>query len=269
MVLFRSAVKQIAQRHGYHATFMCRPRLPNVMSSGWHLHQSLIDRKTGANAFMPTEASRCRDARHALHGGPARACARRGGLLHADAQRLQALPALLAGARPRHLGPRQPRRHGARAGRRRAIPRRGWRTGSASPRPTPTSTWRRSSCAAWTASTASSIPARPPTRPTRPRPLPCRAPWRRRWLRWQTTAPSRGAFGDFFVAYYLRLKHAEIARFNAEVQRLGAPRVFRAVLSLTPAASRAVTRARRSGSRSRSPRPPSPSRRADGCRCRD
>jgi len=52
MVLFRSATKQVAQRHGYHATFMCRPRLPNVMSSGWHLHQSLKDRKTGANAFM-------------------------------------------------------------------------------------------------------------------------------------------------------------------------------------------------------------------------
>jgi len=52
MVLFRSATKQVAQRHGYHATFMCRPKLPNVMSSGWHLHQSLKDRKTGGNAFM-------------------------------------------------------------------------------------------------------------------------------------------------------------------------------------------------------------------------
>ena len=54
MVLFRSAVKQICRRHGLHATFMCRPRIPNVMSSGWHLHQSLKDRKTGANAFMPS-----------------------------------------------------------------------------------------------------------------------------------------------------------------------------------------------------------------------
>jgi len=53
MVLLRSAVKQICRRHGYHATFMCRPRLPNVMSSGWHLHQSLARRATGANAFMP------------------------------------------------------------------------------------------------------------------------------------------------------------------------------------------------------------------------
>jgi len=53
MVLFRSAVKQICRRHGYHATFMCRPRLPNVMSSGWHLHQSLKHRAGSGNAFTP------------------------------------------------------------------------------------------------------------------------------------------------------------------------------------------------------------------------
>jgi len=52
MTLFRSAVKQIARRHGYHATFMCRPKMPNVMSSGWHLHQSLVGRENGENAFM-------------------------------------------------------------------------------------------------------------------------------------------------------------------------------------------------------------------------
>ncbi|EKS70265.1 MULTISPECIES: glutamine synthetase family protein [unclassified Caballeronia] len=53
MVLFRSAVKQICQRNGYHATFMCRPRIPNVVSSGWHLHQSLTGKSDGANAFVP------------------------------------------------------------------------------------------------------------------------------------------------------------------------------------------------------------------------
>ncbi|WP_316184274.1 glutamine synthetase family protein [Bradyrhizobium sp. SZCCHNRI1003] len=52
MVLFRSAIKQIARRHGYHATFMCRPKLPNVFASGWHLHQSLVSRADGSNAFM-------------------------------------------------------------------------------------------------------------------------------------------------------------------------------------------------------------------------
>jgi glutamine synthetase len=49
MMLMRSAIKQSARRRGYHATFMCRPRLPNVMSSGWHLHQSLA--RGGKNAF--------------------------------------------------------------------------------------------------------------------------------------------------------------------------------------------------------------------------
>lgn len=52
MVLFRSAVKQICRRHGYHATFMCRPRIPNVMSSGWHLHQSLREPRSGGNVFV-------------------------------------------------------------------------------------------------------------------------------------------------------------------------------------------------------------------------
>ena len=51
MLLFRSAAKQILRRHGYHATFMCRPKLPNVMSSGWHLHQSLSRLPSGENAF--------------------------------------------------------------------------------------------------------------------------------------------------------------------------------------------------------------------------
>ena len=55
MILLRSAVKQIAHRHGYHATFMCRPKLPNVFASGWHLHQSVVARAGGENAFMAKE----------------------------------------------------------------------------------------------------------------------------------------------------------------------------------------------------------------------
>lgn len=41
VLLIRSAIKQICRRHGYHATFMARPAFPNIVSSGWHLHQSL------------------------------------------------------------------------------------------------------------------------------------------------------------------------------------------------------------------------------------
>ena len=51
MLLFRTATKQICRRKGLHATFMTRPALPNFFSSGWHLHQSLCDLKSGANRF--------------------------------------------------------------------------------------------------------------------------------------------------------------------------------------------------------------------------
>lgn len=51
MLLFRTATKQVCRRAGYHATFMTRPALPNFFSSGWHLHQSLCDIKTGRNLF--------------------------------------------------------------------------------------------------------------------------------------------------------------------------------------------------------------------------
>jgi glutamine synthetase len=52
MILFRTAVKQIARRNGLLASFMCRPALPNIFSSGWHLHLSLIERKRRINAFV-------------------------------------------------------------------------------------------------------------------------------------------------------------------------------------------------------------------------
>ena len=175
MVLFRSAVKQIARRHGYHATFMCRPKLPNVFASGWHLHQSLVSRASGENAFMAKDGGEALSPfGRALSRRPAAACPRLGRVHDADHQRLQALPLLFAGAGPRDLGPRQPRRDDPRARRRRTMPRRGWRTASASPPPIPISTWPRRFSPASTASTARSIPARRPIRPTRPRRSCCR-----------------------------------------------------------------------------------------------
>jgi glutamine synthetase len=51
VVLCRSAIKQLCARHGYHATFMSRPNLPDLASSGWHLHQCLLDSGTGENRF--------------------------------------------------------------------------------------------------------------------------------------------------------------------------------------------------------------------------
>lgn len=77
MVLLRSAIKQICSRAGYHATFMCRPRIPNVMSSGWHLHQSLRRADDGVNAFMPSEPGRglSEIGMHYLGGLKEHACA--------------------------------------------------------------------------------------------------------------------------------------------------------------------------------------------------
>jgi glutamine synthetase len=69
MVLFRNGVRQALRRAGYHATFVCRPPFPNVMSSGWHLHQSLVERATGRNAFTretPKPGSAPVDAQHTL-----------------------------------------------------------------------------------------------------------------------------------------------------------------------------------------------------------
>jgi glutamine synthetase len=52
LVLFRTATKQICRRMGYLATFMCRPALKGYYSSGWHLHQSIVDAR-GENLFTP------------------------------------------------------------------------------------------------------------------------------------------------------------------------------------------------------------------------
>jgi glutamine synthetase len=82
MVLFRSSVKQALHRAGYHATFMCRPPFPNIMSSGWHLHQSLVgldesplsldsgtETRQSNNLFMrdaPAQGTTPLDAQHTL-----------------------------------------------------------------------------------------------------------------------------------------------------------------------------------------------------------
>jgi glutamine synthetase len=69
MVLFRNAVKMALRRAGYHASFMCRPPFPNIMSSGWHLHQSLVDAGTGRNLFRreaPAPGSTPEHAGHTL-----------------------------------------------------------------------------------------------------------------------------------------------------------------------------------------------------------
>ncbi len=115
-VLFRTATKQIVRRLGYHASFMCRPALRGLYSSGWHLHQSLASAKDGRNVFVPERAD---DWLSPL------GMAFLGGLVeHAIAATVfstptvngyRQLPARLARARSRRLGPRSSRRDAARA----------------------------------------------------------------------------------------------------------------------------------------------------------
>src|SRR5579883_371573 len=69
LVFFRTATKQLCRRMGYFASFMCRPGLKGYYSSGWHLHQSLID-AAGANLFTPKAEPECLSVlgRHFLGG---------------------------------------------------------------------------------------------------------------------------------------------------------------------------------------------------------
>ncbi|MGB0575663.1 MAG: glutamine synthetase family protein [Alphaproteobacteria bacterium] len=55
-LLFRTATRQVCRRHGYLATFMCKPAIEGYCTNGWHLHQSLADSRTGQNLCMPENA---------------------------------------------------------------------------------------------------------------------------------------------------------------------------------------------------------------------
>ncbi len=68
VVFLKAAVKQVAKRRGMLATFMATPGLPNAFSTGWHLHQSLVDRATGINAFYSQDALIADVGRHFVGG---------------------------------------------------------------------------------------------------------------------------------------------------------------------------------------------------------
>lgn len=65
MTLFRNATRQALRRAGWHASFVCVPPLPGSVASGWHLHQSLVDRD-GGNAMVRAEAGSGGDAQAIL-----------------------------------------------------------------------------------------------------------------------------------------------------------------------------------------------------------
>ena len=66
--LFRTAVKQVARRNGYLASFMCTPAYPGFYGSGWHLHSSLND-LSGNNVMIPSEGQALSDLGRYYVGG--------------------------------------------------------------------------------------------------------------------------------------------------------------------------------------------------------
>lgn len=57
-ILVRSAIKQLARRNGYQASFMSRPTLNGEgFPSGWHLHQSMVaaNDPSGPSLFTPPD----------------------------------------------------------------------------------------------------------------------------------------------------------------------------------------------------------------------
>jgi glutamine synthetase len=59
-IIARTAIKHIARRNGYQATFMSRPKIgEESFPSGWHLHQSLVsaDHPAGPSLLMPPDDS--------------------------------------------------------------------------------------------------------------------------------------------------------------------------------------------------------------------
>jgi glutamine synthetase len=217
MVLFRSAVKQIARRHGLLASFMCRPRLPNAFSSGWHLHQSLLDIESKANAFMGKgdDGALSRLGRHYLAGllAHARAAAAfttptLNGYKRYRAYQLAPDRAIWAhdnrGVMVRVLGaPGDPATHLEN------------RVGEPAANPY---LYMASQIAAGLDGIARKLdpgPSADTPYETPAEPLPKSLDEALAALR--ASACFRAAFGDGFVDYYLKIKEAEIARFQAEV----------------------------------------------------
>ncbi len=225
MVLFRSAIKQIARRHGYHASFMCRPKLQNLFASGWHLHQSIVSRATGENLFMRSKGRAAQRVRPRLSRRPARPRPRRDRVHDADHQRLQALPLLFAGARSRDLGPRQSRRDDPRAGRR-------GRSRHAAGKPRRRARRQSLSLHGLAGSVGlDGVDRKLDPGPSADTPYETKAPLLPKSLRDAVAALKDDPFfreklGAGFIDYYTHIKNAEIDRFLVRGDRLGAPRIF-------------------------------------------
>ena len=159
MLLFRSATKQIFARAGYLASFMCRPQLPHIASSGWHLHHWL-------KMLMGTICFRIRTGYRSWHAaGWADCCNMQPRQLRSAHQRSTATSAICR-TRWRRItlyGPMIIGRRWCALSASPAMPARGWKTASGNRPQIRISTWPRRLPRVWMASRQPLIPGRRPT----------------------------------------------------------------------------------------------------------
>ena len=215
VVLFRSAVKQVCQRRGLLASFMCRPGAAELLLLGL-APAPVADLAPGRPQRLRQRGRGAVGAGHAVRGRAARARAADDAVLHPDRQRLQALPPVLVRPGPGELGAGEPRRPGPGPGRaRRRQQPRGDADRRARGQPVPLH-GRQHRRRAWTASAGASQP--PPA--VEADPYAAEAPMLPTSLADAVAALDadkfyREAFGDTLVDYLLQMKRAELERYEA------------------------------------------------------
>ena len=219
MVLFRSAMKQVARRHGHLVSFMCRPALPNVSPAAGICTSRCSTRKSGSNLSSRRQRELLSPTRPHYLGGllaHARAAAAfttptvNGYKRYHGVNSMAPIQAIWAhdnrGVMIRVLGePGDPSTHLEN------------RVGE--PLANPYLYMASQIHAGLDGIAQRAIPGRRPMRPTRSRRRRCRNISPRRSARCTRSAVFRDGFGDAFVDYYAHIKKAEIARFNAESRR--------------------------------------------------
>ncbi len=112
--VFKRTMRETALRHGIYATFMAKP-MEREPGSALHIHQSVVDAKTGKNIFTNEDGSEHERFRHFI-GGLQKYTPGRHRILCAQRQFLPPLRARHRGAGQPELGLREPHHRPARAG---------------------------------------------------------------------------------------------------------------------------------------------------------
>ena len=101
--LFKRTVRQAALKHDMYATFMAKPH-ENEPGSSMHIHQSVMDAKTGKNVFAATGWQALEAVPRAYRGPSALSC-RRAAAARAECELLPAPRARIPMRRPMSTGP--------------------------------------------------------------------------------------------------------------------------------------------------------------------